>query len=62
MPINKDIQVSCKLRDCYWNMGKYKSNCASREILLQGSRCAHYITKQEANERLAKIVSEDADK
>ena len=55
MPINKDIVVNCKVKDCYWNLGKYKNNCASSEILLQDTRCAHFITKQEAERRLAII-------
>ena len=52
MPINKDIQVNCKLKGCYWNIGKYKNNCASSEILLQDKRCAHFIAKQEAEDKL----------
>uniref|UniRef100_A0A6M3JZR4 Uncharacterized protein n=1 Tax=viral metagenome TaxID=1070528 RepID=A0A6M3JZR4_9ZZZZ len=57
MPANKAIQVNCKLKDCYWNLGKYKNNCASREILLQDNRCAHFITKQEAEQRLKDIAT-----
>ena len=52
MPVNDNIIVNCKLKDCYWNLGKYNNNCACIQIILEDKQCHSYITKQEAERRL----------
>lgn len=52
MPINKNIKINCKMYDCYWNIGKYKNNCASKQINLNDKECLTFISKRETQNRI----------
>ena len=59
-----DTKINCDLTICYWNMGLdcLPDNCACATIRIsQGAECLSFISKPEAEERLAKAFPQTAD-
>lgn len=53
MPQNKQVEIRCKHKECYWNLGlEYVSNCSRIEVRLTDNWCLSFITEEEAKKRL----------
>jgi hypothetical protein len=51
MPQNLDIRVKCS-KDCYWNLGKYESNCSRKNVTITDKDCDGFISLEEAEKKL----------
>ena len=56
MPENEEIIVKCQKWNCYWNIGKYKSNCACSKVVITDKICEKYIEREEAKRRLSNRI------
>jgi len=56
----RDTEIRCQAKDCHWNIGiEEDDNCiCPRVSIAHTCICRSYITKEEAERRMAEAVKE----